>query len=155
MISVRRLKLFKGWRMTKSEKGRPLLFSVHIQLWRLRRGGNTQNEPPISLQKLTRFWGRVKTNSVHNYHVWKTVSRPFTKISILGVKGPMILGQNLKFILTFECPRYFVSGVHYVERLTSILRLCNGVFTSRSIFRQGFPANCFRKGNHWLLRHQW
>lgn len=25
--------------MTKSEKGRPLLFSVHIQLSRLRRGG--------------------------------------------------------------------------------------------------------------------
>ena len=40
-------------------------------------------------------------NSVHNYNVWKTASRPFTKISILGVKGPMILGQDLKFILTF------------------------------------------------------
>ena len=29
----------------------------------------------------------------------------------------------------------FRSGAHNPERLTSILRLCNGVFTSRSIFR--------------------
>ena len=28
-----------------------------------------------------------------------------------------------------------VAGAHNTERLTSILRLCNGVFTSRSIFR--------------------
>ena len=43
---------------------------------------------------------------------------------------------------------------HNPERLTSMLRLCNGVFTSRFISRQAFPANCFRKANHEQLRHQ-
>ena len=33
------------------------------------------------------------------------------------------------------------AGAHHPERATSIQRLCNGVFTSRFIFRQALPAN--------------
>ena len=39
-------------------------------------------------------------------------------------------------------------GAQNPERLTFILRLCNGVFSSRFIFRWAFPVNCFRQANH-------
>ena len=53
-----------------------------------------------------------------------------------------ILQQKWKLI-SLEYQRY--AGAHNEERLTSILRLCSGVFTSRVILDKLFPQIAFSK----------
>ena len=66
----------------------------------------------------------------------EVVSPTQRALNVQGSRKKKIQIQNLSEQITLEL---VLSGAHYPEHATSLFS-CNGVFTSRVIFRYAFPA---------------